>query len=900
VADTETYPAVWEGDVVLADGGTVHLRPIRHSDGPLIQDLHSRLSPETVYRRFFSPKPELPPDLLEYLVHVDYVDRMAVVAVLGERIIAVARYDRFPGSSQAEVAFVVDDAHQGRGLGTLMLEHLVVIARTRGISRFVAETLPENQAMLAVFLNAGFEVSRRFGGGLVDVEFPIAPTPQSERAADDRDRSAVAHSIGRLLRPRSVAVIGASREPGTIGHELVRNLLAAGFQGPVLPVNSRAAHVAGVYAFPTLDDIPIPVDLAVVSVPADAVEDVVAQCARKGVTGLIVISAGFGETGAEGRAAERRLVDVAHGNGMRMIGPNCMGVVNTNPGVRLNATFAPTTPALGRVGFLSQSGALGIAVLAEADARGLGVSTFVSVGNKADVSGNDLLLYWEDDPDTDVILLYLESFGNPRKFARIAPRIAQRKPIVIVKGGRTGAGARAASSHTAAMASPDAVVDALFRQAGVTRVNTLEQLFDVAQAFAHQPLPAGKRVAIVGNGGGPGILAADAAEGAGLQVPELAESTQEQLRSFLPPAAAVRNPVDIVASGSPEALERSLAVVLDDDGVDAVVAVYVPPLPGRDEEMIAAIGRASAARPDKPVLANLLAGPTAIEVGGRRVPVFRFPESAVLALARMAELAAWRGRSVGVIPPADDLDHDGVRAIVDAHLSTHPEGGWLPAADGFELMNRAGIPVVPAVRATSAAEAAKVADSLGYPVALKGSGSELIHKTELGAVRLDLANASAVTAAVDDMRARLGDRLESVIVQPMVPRGVELIAGITHDESFGPLVLVGAGGTTAELLADRTLHLTPLTDADASRMIRSLRSAPLLFGFRGAEPADVDAVERLLIRLGQLGDRVPEIAELDANPVIVGPSGLVVVDVRVRIEHDVPHPERALRRLLNQ
>jgi acetyl coenzyme A synthetase (ADP forming)-like protein len=889
--------AIWEGDVVLADGATVHVRPIHPSDAPLIEDLHHRLSAETIYRRFFTPKPELDPELLTHLVTVDYVDRMALVALLGGRIIAVARYDRLPGSTDAEVAFVVDDAHQGRGLGTLLLEHLVVIARTRGITRFIAETLPENQAMLHVFLGAGFEVTRRFDGGVVDVEFPIASTPASESAAEDRDRASVARSMARLLRPRSVAVIGASREPGTVGHELVRNLLASRFQGPVVPINPRATHVAGVYAFPSLADVPASIDLAVIAVPAAAVEDVVQQCAAKGVAGLVVISAGFAETGPAGRDAERRLVELARGNGMRMIGPNCMGVVNTNPDVQLNATFAPTSPVRGRVGFLSQSGALGIAVLAEADTRGLGVSTFVSVGNKADVSSNDLLSYWEDDPDTDVILLYLESFGNPRKFARLARRIARRKPIVAVKGGRGRAGARAASSHTAALTSPDAVVDALFGQAGVSRVDTLEQLFDVAQALAHQPLPAGPRVAIVGNAGGPGILASDAAESAGLVVPALSPAVQERLRSFLPAAAAVGNPVDIVASGSPAALEQALSTVLEDPEIDAAIAVYVPPLPGRDEEMVAAIARAAAAHPSKPLLANLLAGPGAIEHGGRSVPVYRFPESAALALARMTQLAAWRGRVEGTIPHADDLDTTGVRDVIDAFLAAYPGGGWLPAADAFRLAGCAGIMVAAALPAVSPDDAVARADAVGYPVAVKGAGGELVHKTELGAVRLGLADATEVRVAVEDMQRRLGDRLGGVVVQAMVPAGVELIAGITHDESFGPLVLVGAGGITAELLGDRALHLCPVTDEDARRMIHSLRSAPLLFGYRGAEPADVAAVEALLVRLGQLAEVAPEIVELDANPVIAGPAGAVAVDVKVRLEPDVPHPERALRRL---
>jgi acyl-CoA synthetase (NDP forming) len=441
------------------------------------------------------------------------------------------------------------------------------------------------------------------------------------------------------------------------------------------------------------------------------------------------------------------------------------------------------------------------------------------------------------------------------------------------------------------------VVDALFRQAGVSRVDTLEQLFDVAQAFAHQPLPAGPRVAIVGNAGGPAILATDAAARAGLDVTELSAGTQERLRAALPAAAAVGNPVDIVASGSPEALELALSAVLEDEGVDAAIAVYVPPLPGRDEEMIAAIGRAAAAHPRKPLLANVLAGPSVIEQTGRRVPVYRFPESAVLALAHMVELAEWRSRPVGVLPSSEVVDVTGIRSIVDRYLAARPDGGWLPAPEAFELVRRAGMTVTATELARTPDEAVQQADRLGYPVAVKAEGPDLVHKTELGAVRLDLADADAVRAAAEDMQQRLGSRLSGVVVQRMVPAGIELIAGITDDESFGPLVLVGAGGVTAELLGDRVLHLCPLTDEDARRMVRSLRSAPLLFGYRGAEPVDVGAVESLLVRLGVLADLVPEIVELDANPVVAGPTGAVAVDVKVRLERDVPHPERALRRL---
>ncbi|HEY5888853.1 MAG TPA: GNAT family N-acetyltransferase, partial [Acidimicrobiales bacterium] len=580
-------PPHWEADVVLIDGGTVHVRPIRDDDGERLRAFHAALSPETVYYRFFSAHPTLTDSEVEHFTHVDHHDRVALVATLGDEVVGVARYERLDVQDSAEAAFVITDEHQGRGLGALLLEHLAAAARERGITRFVATVLTSNKRMLQVFRDAGFEETARMESSAIEIELLIEPSEQSVAAAEHREHRAEAASVARLLTPRSVAVVGAGRSPGGAGHEVLANLLRAHFTGRLYPVNPHADGIGGVPAFPRLADVPGPIDLAIVAVPAAEVLDVVREAVVKGVHGLVVLSAGFGEVGDHAR--QDALRDLARGNGLRVVGPNCIGVVNTAIG--LDATFAPFTPVAGRIAMQSQSGALGIALLERSARMGLGVSSFVSVGNKADVSGNDLLQYWEDDPSTDVVLLYLESFGNPRKFARIARRVSRHKPIVAVKSGRSSAGVRAASSHTAAMASPDVAVDALFHQTGVIRVDTLDELFDMALVLGSQPLPAGPRVAIVGNSGGPGILATDACVGAGLEVPELSPAAQEALRSALDPNAAVANPVDLVAGATAASYERALETVFADGAVDAVIVVSTPTFAAPPAEVAEVVGR---------------------------------------------------------------------------------------------------------------------------------------------------------------------------------------------------------------------------------------------------------------------------------------------------------------------
>jgi acetyl coenzyme A synthetase (ADP forming)-like protein len=885
ISSPAVAPAHWECDVILSDGGTVHVRPLRTDDADRLVAFHATLSDETVYLRFFSPKPTLTPAEVDRFTHVDYDNRVALVAELGGRLLAIARYDREPGTNSAEVAFVVTDEQQGRGIGTALLEHLAAAARERGITRFVAQTLAHNQHMLRVFRAAGFTERTRVEDGVVYVELLIEPTERSRAASEAREHRAEAASIARLLTPRSVAVIGASRHRASVGHQALRNLLAGEFAGPVYPVNPGAESVASVKAYPTVVDIPGPVDLAVIAVPAAAVMSVVHECAVKGVAGLVVLSAGFGEVGSA--AAQLELRDVARRNGMRVVGPNCIGVVNTAIG--LDATFSPYAPAPGRIAMQSQSGALGIAILERSARIGLGVSSFVSVGNKADVSGNDLLQYWEDDPGTDMVLLYLESFGNPQKFARIARRVSRRKPIVAVKSGRSDAGVRAASSHTAAMASPDIAVDALFRQTGVIRVDTLDDLFDTALVLDSQPLPAGRRIAIVTNSGGPGILATDACSSEGLDVSQLSAPTQAALRALADPNAAVSNPVDLVASATPEGYERALEIGLADDAVDAAIVICTPTFAAPPAQ-IAQVLRRIAATTEKTLVGCFLAWPGFQslltgdeEAGAKAVPAFASPEPAARALARAARYADWRRRPPGEVPDLDGYDEERARGVVDGALIRSPEGGWLSSAEVDDLLAAAGVPPVACAAVTFAVAAARAAAQLGFPVALKAAGPELIHKTDAGGVRLGLGSEQEVAGAYRSMAEHIGARMTGATVQQMAAPGVETIVGVTHHPLFGALVMFGLGGIATELLGDRSFRVLPVTDLDANELVRSLRASPLLFGYRGSQPVAVTALEDLVQRVARLAGQMPEIAELDINPLIASPGGAVAVDARVKV-----------------
>lgn len=716
---------------------------------------------------------------------------------------------------------------------------------------------------------------------------------QIGRGAEPEPAAAAASGLARILRPQSVAIVGASQRPGSIGAAIVENLQNAGFTGALYPVNPNNERIGELRCYPSLQAIGAAVDLAVVAVPAAAVEAAVQDAAAARVGGLVIISSGFAEASPEGRARERRITAIARSAGVRLVGPNCVGVINTDPAVRLHATFTPQWPAAGNIGILSQSGALGVVILNHARSLNLGVSSFVSVGNKADVSGNDLLEYWRDDPATRVIALYLESFGNPRKFARLAPEVVRRKPIVAIKSGRSAAGKRAASSHSAALASLDVAVDALFEQAGVIRTQTFEDLFDVVSLLSTQPLPAGPRVGVVTNAGGPGILLADACEAQGLKLPVLAAETISKLGRLLPPHAGLANPIDLVGTDSAEVFERAMEVVGNDPSVDSLVVIFITPLPTSQPERVAAgIARGAGLVPaHKPVLCVFLASkgaPDVLRSGPRGpLPSYVYPENAALALAAAHRYHCWREQPVGRRFRFDDAAAAAIRAIIDRAVRDALPSRWLTTPELNDLLAAAGVRTV-ASRACLPAEAAPAAATLGYPLVAKAIAPGLLHKSDAGGVILGLEDERDVHEAVETLSSRMqraGHILEGVLLQRQESRGIEAMVGVTTDPTFGPLVVCGIGGVQVELMKDAAFRLTPVSDAEAGEMIDSLRMAPLLAGYRGAPPGDRPALIELIQRISALTELAPEIREMDLNPVKVLPpgEGVVVLDGRVRI-----------------
>ena len=883
---------------ILRDGGSILIRAIRPDDKELLLEHFRSLSADSVYLRFLGSKKELSPAELTRLTEVDFVRHVALAATLRvgdrEKIIGVGRsiVSRDDAPHRAEVAFAVLDAHQGRGVGTLLLEHLARLARAAGVTEFEADTLGVNRKMLEVFARSGFEVKRTVSTGIVHVSFPTGETEHVREVSLTRQRHAAAQSLRPFLNPRAVALIGASRRPGTIGRALLDNLVAAGFRGALYPVNPKTAEIDGRRCYPDVAAIGAPVDLAIVAVPAAHVEEAIRDCAAAGVRGVVVISSGFAESSPEGRDTEKRLTELVRRSGMRMIGPNCMGILNTDPEVQLNATFSPVWPPAGNIGMLSQSGALGIAILDVARTRKIGLSTFVSVGNKADVSGNDLLCYWAEDPHTDVVVLYLESFGNPRKFARLAPEIARQKPVVAMKSGRSAAGTRAASSHSAALASLDIAVDALFEQAGVIRTATLEELFDVVSLLSNQPLPPGRRVAVVTNAGGPGILFADACEAHGLELPEPSAACAERLRRILPPQAGLSNPIDMIASAGPEEYESVLEAVGEDDVFDAVAAIYIPPMVTEPEAVARAIARgAGRVPPQKPVLSVFLSSagpPPALHEGPRgALPTYVFPENAAIALSAAERYARWRERPRGQPMVLDAPAQDRIREIVDGALRGAAEPFWLAPDDVASLLEAVGLRTAASER-TTVEGAPAAAERLGYPLVAKAIAAGILHKSDVGGVILGLHSAEEVAEAADTLRARIGRAgatLEGVLLQREIAGGLEALVGMTRDPTFGPLLVCGLGGVLVEVLRDASFRLTPVTDVDARDMVDRLRSRRLLDGYRGAPPGDREALVDVILRISALVELVPELRELDLNPVKVLPpgEGAVVVDARLRL-----------------
>jgi acyl-CoA synthetase (NDP forming)/RimJ/RimL family protein N-acetyltransferase len=889
------YPAEWDADVVLSDGGTARVRPIRPDDGPRMLQFHARQSPESIYFRYFTPHPHLSDDEVCHLVNVDYVDRMAFIALRDDVMVGVARYDRWPLRSEAEVAFFVDDEYRGRGIATVLLEYLVEAARRAGISAFTATVLPTNTRMVAVFRRAGFETRSTFDEGVIEVHLDLKPTPAAEAAIEARAQRAEAEAVRLLLAPRSVAVVGAGRERTGVGHAVLRNLLAHEFNGPVYPVNPRTDHVGGVRAFAAIGDIDGPVDLAVVVVPAAEVPGVIEDCGAKGVKAVIVISAGFAESGPEGAVLSAAALRAARRFGIRLLGPNCLGVINTDPDVRLHATFATPNPRRGPVALLSESGTIGGALLDRIGEAGLGASSFAAIGNRADVSANDLLQYWADDDRTGLVLLYLESFGNARKFSRIAREISRTKPIVAVQSD----GAARAYPNDGEL--PPDTLHALLEQTGVIRVETLSRQLDVARVLACQPLPAGPRVALVGNGGGSLALAADACVDAGLTLARLGDGVRAAVDDAGDGRAArVRaSTIDLGFEAVGDDLARTLSALLDDDGVDSVLVVCAPAPRQSTADLVDAIATARAAAPDKTLVACVF-GPhpvtTPVE-GGAEVPVFDFPDDAAYALGRVTRYAQWRAAPEGELTSPDGTDPEAARTRVLEALGAAGAGDGgnggprtLPTGVGAEVLRAAGLPMVASAVAADADAAARAASEIGYPVAVKAAARTRLAKTEAGGLALDVHDEDDLRTTLAHMADALGPAAWPVVVQPMATPGVDVAVGVTDNPLVGPVLSLGPGGV-ATAVATRQAHVLPLTDVDARRFVAASPLVDLL------DPAGVAVLEDLLLRVGTLVDEVPEIVGLELNPVLVSPGTAAIVDAVVRaapVDRDPLPPVRRL------
>ncbi|MFI7016901.1 GNAT family N-acetyltransferase [Streptomyces sp. NPDC050164] len=925
--DRHEYPAHWEADVVLRDGGTARIRPITVDDAERLVSFYEQVSDESKYYRFFAPYPRLSAKDVHRFTHHDFVDRVGLAATVGGEFIATVRYDRIgadgtPASApadEAEVAFLVQDAHQGRGVASALLEHIAAVARERGIRRFAAEVLPANSKMIKVFTDAGYTQKRSFEDGVVRLEFDLEPTDRSLAVQYAREHRAEARSVQRLLAPGSVAVIGAGRSPGGVGRSVLGNIRDAGFTGRLHAVNKALPEgqkeLDGVPAHRSVRDIDGPVDLAVVAVPAAHVPEVVTECGEHGVQGLVVVSAGYAESGTEGRERQRALVRQARTYGMRIIGPNAFGIINTSPRVRLNASLAPETPRPGRIGLFAQSGAIGIALLSRLHRRGggvtgvTGVSTFVSSGNRADVSGNDVLQYWYEDPDTDVVLMYLESIGNPRKFTRLARRTAAAKPLVVVQGARHAA---APQGHAVrATRLPHATVSALLRQAGVIRVDTITELVDAGLLLARQPLPAGPRVAILGNSESLGLLTYDACLAEGLRP---------------------HPPQDLTTAASAADFHTALSRALADDRCDAVIVTAIPAVGEgsvADAALADALRSAAAAAPAKPVLvvhvelgglaealsAAASTAPQADADNGPQtrpdspqvtprptppgepsedshlIPAYPAAERAVRALAQAVTYAQWRRDAAdpGKVPEYEDIDQKGAAALIDGLLA-RGQGLTLGTEETCDLLGHYGIHVHRALPAPTPDAAAEAARTLGYPVALKATAPHLRHRADLGGVRLDLADEDQLRRSYTELTELFGAPEElRPVVQRMAPRGVDVVVRAVIDPAAGAVLSFGLAGAASQLLGDTAHRLIPVTDKEATSLVRSIRTAPLLFGWRGSAPADTRALEELLLRVSRLVDDHPEVVAVTLEPVVVASHGLSVLGASVRL---APPPAR--------
>ncbi|MDT0457337.1 GNAT family N-acetyltransferase [Streptomyces sp. DSM 41527] len=883
---TRTASRTHEVCALLADGSTVRLRPARPEDRGQVMRLYEEMSEDSLRSRFFAMSRRSGEQAADRLCAPSGPGHRTLVAVHGDRLVGVAEYETADDPASAEIALAVADDFHHRGVGTLLLEHLAHTARERGIAVFTADVLADNHLIHKVFADLGLRVTRQFDGTTVRGIIRLAPDERYLSAVDLRARTADTASMQPLLRPRSIAVIGAGTRPGSVGRAILHNLREAHFAGLLHAVNPHAHAVLRIPAYPSVAGLPHPPDLAVIAIPAAAVPEAAVQCGRAGVRALVVVTSGLDAGQSAALTAACRRWD------MRMAGPNCLGVANTEEPVRMDATFAVTKPLPGTAGVAVQSGGVGIALLDGLSRLGIGISSFVSLGDKHDVGSNDLLQWWECDGRTDLALLHLESFGNPRAFSRTARRVARGMPLLTVDAGRSEAGRRAAASHTAAAATPTMTRGALFSQAGIIATRTLGELLDTAALLHSQPLPAGGRVAVVSSAGGAGVLAADACVDAGLTVPELPPDLMKELLALLPDGAGAGNPVDITPTVSVQALSGCVDRLAESGAVDGVLVALVPTAPATavgTDLCTALTTRTPAVRTAGPVVVRLDQAervrllPTE---DGRTVPSFGEPQSAARALLHAAERARWLARPQGSVAEPAGVDSSGARALVEEFLAGAPAGGWLDARATDQLLAHYGIPRLRQACAATEQEAVDAAARLAGPgggAVLKAQGPDLVHQSERGAVLLDLHGEQQVRAAYRDLTARLGAAVTGIVVQPMAAPGTELLTGIVQDEVFGALVLFGLGGTTSELLADHAARLAPLTDTDIRELLTAPRCAAWIYGHRGTGPVDVAALEDVLARLSRMADDLPELAEAECNPVIARPDEVTAVDVRVRL-----------------
>ncbi|MGO4193369.1 GNAT family N-acetyltransferase [Arthrobacter sp. YAF17] len=883
------YPEYWEADVVLRDGGTAHLRPIHPADADAVQAFHGGQSQKSIYMRFFAFKSKLSAKELKRFTEVDYKDRVALVITIGGEIMGIGRYDRLDDPEEAEVAFNIADAHQGRGIGSILLEHLAAAARENGIRKFSAEVLPENRKMLMVFSDAGYDVKRHFDDGVVSLEFNIDPTDKSRAVMESREHRAEARSIQELLAPSSVAVIGASRKWGTVGYQLLEHIIEGRFTGPVYAINPEAFELAGMLSFARLSEVPGPVNLAIIAVPYSEVPKVVEECGAAGVKGIVVATAGYADDGERGLARQRELVRQARANGMRVIGPASLGIMNTNPAVSLNASMAPSLGRRGGLGLFSQSAAIGVSLYAASSRRRVGISTFLSAGNRADVSGNDMMQFWEDDADTTAVGLYLESIGNPRKFSRLARRLARTKPVIVAKSDAMGLGLPPGHAVRTTLAPPDAL-DAMMRQAGVIRVETIEQLMDVAQIVSSQPLPQGPGVAVFSNSRALGKVVADSATAQGLGVERIVTDVD----------------LDAGMSVALPALRHSLQEVLTADSVHAVVVALLP-AHGLTVEKIAGVLAECSVAAGKPVVAAFsglldpsiyVEGMVGDQAGSTVVPCYSNPGAAVAALGSVVRYAQWLGRDQGLFVEPEGCDPDGTHDELERLLDK--VGGEhlvrLDAETAAGLLARYGIRVVPSVGFETADEAVAAADRLGWPVALKTTDPALRHRLDLGGVRLDIQDADSLRRNVLEMRKSL-ERYgsPSLEVQTMAPVGQACTFRAIEDPLLGPVVSFGLAGDAVNLLDDWAHRVPPLSGSDLHDFIRAPRASRKLFGYQGLPAVDARALEDLAARLTRLKDNHPEIALVDFNPVLAGPEGAAILSADVRIANAAQRTDSARR-----